>query len=296
MGAALVTGATGFLGRHLAARLLDGGRDVILLHRRNSAASPVLAELRARGARVALFEDFSEIGGLVDRAVPVQAFHLATRYQRDHASADIGGVVDANITYGMHVLESLLGRDCAVVSTMSYFQFRHGEPESLSLYSATKQAFLDISRYYRDIRSLDVRDVVIYDTYGPSDTRDKIIPRLLDVAAGGGQITMGTSAQPLNLLYVGDVVEGLIAASVPGVAGTLCLSAPQLATLGDVVGVIEEVSGVTLDKSFNDLQPVNSLVHESGDWPLPPGWVPRTTLQVGLEQCWAWKCRSLQVP
>ena len=173
-----------------------------------------------------------------------------------------------------------------------FFQFRHGETASFSLYSATKQAFLDISRYYRDIRALDLRDVVIYDTYGPDDTRDKIIPRLLDVVADGGSLSMGKSIQPLNLLNVRDVVEGLIAASAQGNSGTLRLSAPRLVTLGEVVSAVEAESGAALKKSFNDLQPVNPLVLESGDWPVPAGWVPRTALQAGIERCWAWRTRA----
>lgn len=283
---ALVTGATGFLGHHLALKLIQDGWRVSALLRTGSEASPRMELLHSLGVESLAFLTGSEAEGLVKDARPDAVFHLATHYLKDHVAADVPILIDSNVTFGTHVLEGLRGSGTAIVSAMSYFQFRGGIPAPASLYSATKQAFLDISDYYRVVAGLDIKQVILYDTFGPRDTRDKLVPNVLAALAAGRAIELGPSAQQINLLYVDDVISGLIAAVEPQEAPLLSLRSPINVTVGEFVRILGEVVGTPLTCSFNEAGNVNEAVLSAGNWLTPVGWPGARPLAEGLELTW----------
>ncbi|MCU1514463.1 MAG: NAD(P)-dependent oxidoreductase [Microbacteriaceae bacterium] len=282
---ALVTGATGFLGGHLARRLLASGAHVTVLHR--AGDSPALDALAAAGATIATFNAHDEIAELVAQSAPDATFHLATRYVRNHRSAEIDDMLEATIAYGTHLLEALVGSGSVVLSAMTFFQFRDGRAEPNTLYSGLKQAFLEISRFYRASHQLDIREVILFDTFGPGDERDKLIPRLFAAAAQADEITLGPSAQLLNLLYVDDVVDGFIAAVAPGNPATMTINSAETVSVGELVSLIEAVSDRTISATFaSKSTPDNRLLH-AGTWPWPAGWKPSVPVRSGLELSWS---------
>lgn len=283
----LVTGATGFIGRHLVRALTARGEQVEVLQRRQSTSNPILKDLRVRGAVVRLYSDFDEMTQLTQSIAPHCVFHLATHYVREHTASEIGALIEANVTMGTYLLDALVGSECTVVSAMSFFQFKGGATSPFSLYSATKQAFMEVTRFYRERQGLDVRNVVLFDTYGPEDTRDKIVPRLISAARNDEHFAMGPSAQPLDLLNVADVLSGLLAAAEPEQPAIMALRSDSEVTLRELVSVVERCLGHGMKKTFNDGQPVNTLIRESGDWSAPGGWSPRVGLDEGINQVWA---------
>ena len=282
----LVTGATGFLGGHLVRRLLQGGATVTVLHRSNPGSKAARDGLKDIGADVVTFGSFDEIEPLLAGVAPDAVFHLATLYTRTHLASEITALVESNVTFGTHLLNALAGSPAPVVSTMSFFQYRDSEPMPYSLYSATKEAFSTVSRYYRAIEGLDIREVVLYDTYGPGDTRDKLVPYLLDAFAGGASIGLGTSRQLLDLLFADDVADGLIAAAAPGNPPNMSLRAPSTVSVGDLVDRVREVTGLSTSVSFDESNLPNDLVSRSGGRPLPLGWAAQHTLVQGLAESW----------
>jgi nucleoside-diphosphate-sugar epimerase len=281
MSTALVTGATGFLGQHLVRHLVASGREVHIVQRASSPR-PVLADFRAAGVTVHEYEVGEQVQAIARTLAPETAFHLATFYLKDHQPSEVEPLIEANVVFGSHLLEGLVGTGAVVVSAMSYFQFRDTVPTPFSLYSATKQAFLDVSEFYRSGRGLDVRQVILYDTYGPGDTRDKLIPRLIGAVASGELVGMGSPHQPLNVLHSEDVARGFVAASASGAPALMALRAPENVSVAGIVDTIETVAGAPLSKSFNEAGAVNDLVDTAGTWPTPPGWAPRVSLEAGI--------------
>ena len=287
---ALLTGATGFLGHHLAARLVADGWHVTALQRATTSSSAACTALRTLGVEIAAFESGLEVQQRARESSPHAVFHLATHYLKNHAPEDVSALIDANVSFGTHLLEGLRGSGAAVVSAMSYFQFTDGAPAPLSLYSATKQAFLDICEYYRVVDGADIRQVVLFDTYGPGDARNKLMPHLFAALRERRQVKLGPSRQPINLLYVADIVSGLLAAADPQPAPMLSLRAPEPTTVGEVVRTLGEVAGVQMDCQFNEDGAVNSSLLNAGDWPAPQGWAGPGTLAQGLDLTWRQIC------
>jgi nucleoside-diphosphate-sugar epimerase len=284
MPTSLVTGATGFLGHHLVRHLVNLGHDVHVLTRASSA-SVYLQEFSNIGVGISQYDAMDEVGSIVRDVSPDLVFHLATHYVKDHGPLDVDALIAANVTFGSHLLEALVGTNTVVVSTMSYFQFVGCAPRSFSLYSATKQAFLDVSDFYRVRRSLDIRSVVIYDTYGPDDTRDKLIPIMVSAARDNRSLVLGAADQSLNLLFSSDVAAGLVAASSDRVPPIVALKAPKDYSVAEIAAMVRRVTGRELDITFSDTAVANDLVSTSGEWPSPPGWFPEVDLAEGLTLC-----------
>lgn len=279
---ALVTGATGFLGRTVTNLLLFRGWEVVVAHRQLSSQRRV-QEFAQHGATAAPFSSHSQLRRIAKTENPDAIFHLAAHQARPHDADDIDMFVEANIAMGTHLMDALSDTNCVFVNAMSYFQFRDGATSAHSLYSATKQAFLEMSRYYREVVGMDIRNVVLYDNFGPHDSRDKLINQLVAALKNDRPIAMGPSTQRINLLYIEDVAKGLVAASLPDNSGEmLTVKSPQTVQVAEIVKELERISGRSIKATFGTTPP-SDLVDRSGAWPTPKGWHPEISLADGLE-------------
>ena len=136
--------------------------------------------------------------------------HLASLYLKSHNQSDVKDLVDSNIGFSTHVLE------CAVqsnvkwfINTGTFFQNKNRKNYSpVNLYSATKEAFMTMAKYYYENDMIKFYTIKIPDTYGPNDTRPKLINILIESIFSNKQISMqGNPNQLLNLVHVNDVVN-----------------------------------------------------------------------------------------
>lgn len=103
----LITGATGFVGRHLASRLVAADAEVHVLIR---AAGPARTRL-PHGIAVHTWDGgFDSLDRAVAEARPQVTFHLAAHVVAEHRPADIEPLVAANLTLGTQLAEALTGR------------------------------------------------------------------------------------------------------------------------------------------------------------------------------------------
>ncbi len=230
---ALLTGATGFVGRHLSRRLLADGWEVAALVR--DPRSPRIVP--GIGAHVVP----DEHGALVDLVAAVDpevCIHLATYFVGDHRTADVRPLVDANLTFGTRLADALV---CVggipLVNTGTAWQHVGGAPYApMSLYAATKQAFADILRFHATRRHLEVVTLTLTDTYGPGDDRPKLVPALLAAGLTGGPLDLSTGDQLIDLVHVDDVVAAF-AGRRPAPRG------PPVSPSGDAVGRLVRSAG-----------------------------------------------------
>jgi CDP-paratose synthetase len=277
-----VTGATGFIGGHLSRYLRRTGWEIIALHRESSSSSDAVQKLKDDGIETATYSAHSDVKQLVTELQPQAVFHLAAHYTRHHEPSDVDLLIDANIALGTHILEAMVGLDCVMVNAVSYLQFRNNEVVPFSLYSATKQAFMDISTFYRRERGLDVRHVVLYDNFGPNDTRDKLITTMVNSLRDNELMNLGPAKQQLNLLYIDDLVSGLESATGVGNPDVMTIRSTNTVSVASVVSMLEDVAGRQLGKNFDSSRAILDHVHVAGSWPRPLTWAPAWTLQDGL--------------
>lgn len=280
----LISGATGFIGSEVTKNLQREGARVTTITRRPPTSEGL------SWIQVSDTEPFPR--GEVAATKPEIIIHLATRFQAAHTPSDISALIQSNVEFGTQLLESGKNLGSRFVNVSSAWQHYEGNPYSpVSLYAATKQAFSDIGLYYSET-GLDFRDLTIYDTYGPTDEREKLISLLLLAARTGTPIDMGEGNQLINVLYVDDVVNAIIRiasdSAVQNERNQGCVArAEKSISIKELVATIERVTGRPVNAQWGARpeRPREMLT----DWQFGkalPNWKPEVSLDQGLAQCW----------
>lgn len=287
----LVTGATGFVGRHLTRRLVADGHDVHVIVRPTSNMA-TLGEVRSEVVPHEFGSGADRMGRILEAASPDLVFHLASNFRAEHAPDDVASLVTANILFGAWLADAMSRRGpAALVNVGTSWQHRADAGyEPVCLYAATKQAFLDLLAYWQSACSLRVVTLELFDTYGPDDPRGKIVFLLVKAAVEGSGIDLSGGLQKLHLVHVADVVEGLLVAGRRLLGGAsasgevFVLDSEDPVSLRDLAKVVEAVCETPLRVNWG-VRPYRErevLVPYSRGTRLP-NWSPRTPLAEGLQ-------------
>lgn len=282
----LLTGGTSYLGRALAARLLERGADVHVIVRPGSDRSR-LADLPGDPV---LHVHRGETDGLMDivaAANPSSVFHLATHYLRDHGPGDLPDLVNANILFGVQLLEAMKAAGVSrLINLGSYFQFYDSPAyRPLNLYAATKQAFEDIIAYYEDACGLRSASLVLYDVYGPDDWRPKLMSAIRDAQIRNEPLNLARADAVMDLVYIDDVVDALIHAALEEVAGgPYAVDGGERATLEEIVRTFERVGGKPIERKFGAYAVPARTPAKPWRGVRLPGWQARVGLEEGVRR------------
>ncbi len=286
---AMVTGATGFVGSHLVSHLNAEGWEVAALAR---PAAARLLELNAAISRVYVYNDTTEdaVDSIADFR-PHVVFHLASLFLATHNSETVEPLISSNILLGTRVLEAMKAANItALINTGTSWQSYQGTPYSpVNLYAATKQAFEDILAYYVESSGIRAITLRLYDSYGPGDTRRKILRLLLDCLRTGVPIAMSPGEQVLDFVHVDDLCRAFSQAAVlverlqPGNT-VYAVSGGQRCTLRQVLATLEQAVGRPIPVQFGATPYRDREVMNPWVGPQLPGWEPRIELLQGFRQ------------
>lgn len=243
----LITGATGFIGSHLARRLAAEGAQVAVLARATS-------DLRALG-NAAVQVHRADIGErqavqrVLETVRPEVVFHLAAiGLSQPFVPADTA--LRTNVHGTIHLLEAArqVSVQRFVHSGTAYEYGERGAPEGLdpiNVYAASKAAAWAFVRMYARTYGLPAVTVRLYHVYGPGQPPATLIPSAICAALEGRDFPMTPGAQRRDFVYVDDVVEGYLrAATAPGIDGqSIDLGAGQSWRVLDVVTRLFDLVG-----------------------------------------------------
>lgn len=207
----LVTGATGFVGQHLLPCLQKQGHEVFALVRPSTDGSKVFTN------HLYVFEDDvihlasylkeNQIDGIV---------HLASLYIAEHKPEQIKSLVLSNVYLGTAIMEAAVkGNVKWFLNTGTIWQNYNVAPYSnkfcpVNLYAASKQAFVDMARFYTETFNIRFCTLKLCDTYGANDTRRKIFALFEQIAKTGECLKMSPGEQKLDIVHIDDVVVGFV--------------------------------------------------------------------------------------
>lgn len=218
MKTALVTGASGYLGGHVARRLLATGWRVVALVRANSRLPDDLLEQVTRadydGTVASITAAFAN--GPIDVVV-----HLASSVVGIHRADQVDAILDANVRLPTQMLEAMRQGDCRrIVNTSSFWQHYNSDGYApVNLYAATKQAFEDIAAAYVANDGIRICTLVLFDTYGADDPRAKIVRLLVEAIGADDPLLLSPGEQVLDLTHAADIADAFVVAATRMVDG-----------------------------------------------------------------------------
>ena len=228
----LVTGAAGFIGYHVAERLLARGDEVIGLDNLNPYYDPTLKEARLARLRPHARFSFEKLD-LADRA-GMEALFARSKIQRVvHLAAQAGvrysienphAYVDSNITGTLHVLEGCRyhGIEHLVFASTSSvygantrmpFSVHQNVDHPLSFYAATKKANELMAHTYASLYGLPATGLRFFTVYGPWGRPDMALFLFArNILAGKPIDVFNYGRHRRDFTYVDDIANGVVAA------------------------------------------------------------------------------------
>jgi nucleoside-diphosphate-sugar epimerase len=284
----LISGATGFVGRHLVRHLTDRGITVGCVVRDASDTSTV-AKAAAIFPHRGSTEDLRDIVG---RFAPRCILHLASYFTAEHQAADVEKLIGANLLFATQLADAAASAQVELfVNTGTSWQHYDGAAYNpVCLYAATKQAFDDILRYYRERFGLRVVTLELSDTYGPGDPRKKLVPLLVERVKDNQTLQMSAGEQRISLVFISDVVDAFVraleiaAGLAPGEEARFGVGAAEQPRLRDLVALVEREAGVTLDIRWGERPYRQREVMAPWQGPALPGWRPKIDLSAGIRR------------
>jgi len=285
----LLTGSTGFIGSHLIQKLTELGISTTALIRPNTVTT------RLDQLGVPYIVDTGDVAAL-HRDIKTYSFtgvvHLASLFLGTHSPEQAEQLIHSNVSFPTRLLEALKGTTVRwFLNTGTFWQhYNNEEYRAVNLYAASKQAFQDVLNYYADTLKIRVITLKLNDTYGPNDTRKKIIPLLL--SQSGVSLLLSPGEQCLDFTYIDDIVNAY------------CHAITVLDTAES--GYYDDVYAISSGQSYT-LKQVVSLMEECLEKPIPvewgatpyrerevmypwtggrvlPGWTPTISLKEGIKR------------
>jgi UDP-glucuronate 4-epimerase len=290
----LVTGAAGFIGMHVAERLLAAGHQVTGLDNLNDYYDPALKQARLARLRDRPGFAFQRLD-LADGA-GMRALFAAGGFERVvHLGAQAGVrysltnpqvYLDSNVTGTLNVLEGcrhhgvghlVFASTSSVygLNTRMPFSPHHGVDHPLSLYASTKRAGELMCHNYAALFGLPVTALRFFTVYGPWGRPD-MSPMLFaqKMLAGQPIDVFNGGHHRRDFTYIDDIVEGVVRAcdhvATPDPAWDSAAPDPatsrapyRIYNIGNqspvellrFIGLLEENLGVKAQMNFLPLQP-----------------------------------------
>ncbi len=225
----LVTGAAGFIGYHLARRLIVEGHDVVCLDNFSHYYDVSLKEARAeelkRTCDVEIqnldLTDGPGLSALIEGAAPDIVYHLAAQPGVRYSLEAPHTYVQSNLTGFANLLEACRQtppRHLLYASSSSVYGANRSHPSNedgltdhpLSLYAATKKANEALAHSYSHLFGLPMTGLRFFTVYGEWGRPDMAFFKFADAMRAGRTITVHNHGRmKRDFTYVGDIVESL---------------------------------------------------------------------------------------
>lgn len=302
----VVTGAAGFIGSHLAEKLLAGGHEVFAIDCFTDYYDPALKEENAAGldvVRLDLAEEDLDLDG-VDGV-----FHLAGQPGVRSFGDVFEEYVRRNLLASRRVFEAAAGAGVRVVFASSssiygdaerYPTPEETEPRPISPYGITKLGCEQLAHAYAQGFGLDAVVLRYFTFYGPRQRPDMALARIVDALARGSSFELyGDGLQSRSFTYVADGVGATVTAMERAPAGSVFnVGGGEEATMRQAIATLERVSGRTLDlvESASAAGDVRRTSADATRIERDLGWRATTSLEDGLRAQWEWASVRVAAP
>ena len=303
----LIAGGSGFVGSHLAGRLLSDGNEIIVVDNLSTSSKSNIEEFEDNSSFTFLDHDVVHPlpGGISADVV----FHLASPASPNHHS---------KISYHALPMETMLVNTTGTLNLLEFasknnarFLFastsevygdplEHPQKEEYrgnvstigprSVYDEAKRFGETLTSYFWRERNLDARIVRIFNTYGPKMHKDdlRMIARFITQAINNEPITIfGDGSQTRSLCYIDDLVEGLVRLMFyDNTRGQIVnIGNPEEHTVQEFAEIVKNLVGSNSEIVHSEELPTDDPLRRCPDISKAKDlltWEPKVSLEEGL--------------
>lgn len=291
----LVTGATGFLGSHCLAPLVERGYEVLGLYRER-------APLDVSGVQWVRGDVMSRttMQQILDQHRPQSLLHLAWIVEPGKLISD-----PSNISWTAASLDLIRafreagGERCTVSGSCYEYDWRHGycaegvtpcEPDTL--YGAAKDGLRRAFLAYCGTSGLSGSWGRAFFMYGPRENPARLVSSVALSLLKGHPAKSSHGRQIRDYMHIQDVADGLVALIASQAQGAYNIASGTPTTIREIIERLGYATG------RSDLLQIGALPARANDVPLvlgdtrrmlaDTGWAPRVPLEAGLAATVEW--------
>jgi len=307
----LITGGAGFVGSHLAERLLGQRHDVVAVDNYFTGSKRNIEGLLTNPRFELMRHDvtfplYVEVDAIYNLASPASPIH----YQHDPVQTTKTNVMGAINMLG---LAKRLRVPILQASTSEVYGDPevHPQPEEYwgrvnpigprACYDEAKRVAETLFFDYHRQHALDIRVARIFNTYGPRMAADdgRVVSNFIVQALQGEPITVyGDGSQTRSFCYVDDLVTGLIALmeNTSGETGPVNLGNPGEFTMLELASLVLEMTGSSSVLEHRELPADDPRQRQPNIEKAIKvlGWKPEVALRDGLEKTIAYFAQTIK--
>jgi NAD dependent epimerase/dehydratase len=304
----LVTGGGGFIGSHLAERLVEiGARTRVLVHYNANGTWGWLDQSEAQKEIEVVAGDICDRDSVM-RAVRDSeiVFHLAALIAIPYSYDSPASYVRTNVEGTLNVLQA--ARECGagrVIHTSTsevYGTARHvpiDEEHPLqgqSPYSASKIGADKLAESFHLSFGVPVVTLRPFNTFGPRQSARAVIPTIITQCLTGDSVRLGNLSPTRDMNYVANTVDGFVrAATAAGAVGkTINIGSGSEISIGDLAEKIAGIVGRSIsietedERTRPERSEVDRLLAQNALASEILGWKPEVSLEEGLKRTVEW--------
>jgi nucleoside-diphosphate-sugar epimerase len=203
----LVTGGTGFIGRHVINSLRAAGWSVIATRRSQSLVNTNCADkdivwwnIEKLGLDSLFNEYHEEIGAII---------HIATAY--DHQTGGEFKLFRTNVAFPMDILnQAILHKVELFINTDTFFNSLKVQYDHQHFYTLSKRHFFEWGKKIAESENIKFLNLVLHHVYGHGDAENKFISHLSRACLKGDEVKMTEGSQKRDFVYIKDVADAYL--------------------------------------------------------------------------------------
>jgi dTDP-glucose 4,6-dehydratase len=303
MGRVVITGGAGFIGSHLAERLLEAGNEVIVLDNLSTGHARNIAHLLGNHRfRFVDYDvtDYIYVDGPVDKIFHLASLPSPVDYLRKPIQTLKVGALGTHKTLG---LARAKGARFLLASTSEVYgdPLVHPQPETYwgnvnpvgprGVYDESKRFAEAMTMAYHKNHGLPTRICRIFNTYGPRMRADdgRVVTNFIAQALRGEPMTVyDDGSRTRSFCFVSDLVEGMLRLVDSEEVSPVNLGNPREMTILEFARMVKDLAETRSEVVF--VTPTDERTKDDPDKRRPDitrarellGWEPKVAVEDGL--------------
>jgi nucleoside-diphosphate-sugar epimerase len=289
----LLTGAGGFVGRHVGEALVARSYEVHAVSRHNRSGDGLTWHA------VDLL-DAASLETLMAGLRPARLIHLAWYTEPGQYWQSQQNLAWLNAS--IHLLESFArngGEHAVLAGTCAEYDWSYGycvedktPCKAGSLYASAKLAFHDVATAFARSADLRVAWARIFFPFGPREHPERLVPSVIRALLSGGRAPCSDGEQIRDFVYVRDAASALVALAEHEFCGDVNIASGRPVLLKDLVNLIADKLNARDRVDFGQRPRQDSepplLLADVSRLKDVIGWTPSYDLATGVEETIAW--------